>query len=142
MIEIERSSFGKNNLINEWSLTPYLRYGCAFGLFIQDSMKGFVIFLRSWDNPGSAYLMQIAIEEKSQGKGNGYYLLLQSLLNLKKNGLSIVGLTVDPNNLRARHLYCNRFGFEVAEHRKDEYGQGYDRLFLQLDLKNWNPEKL
>lgn len=82
-------------------------------------------------------MVEIAVERESQGKGYGSYLLLQSLLHLKKDGISTVTLTVDPNNLRARHLYCEKFGFEFAEYRKDEYGQGRDRLFLKLDLENW-----
>lgn len=93
--------------------------------------------MRAWDNPGLAYLVEMAVEGESQGKGYGYYLLLQSLHHLKKNGLSIVVLTVDPNNSRARHIYCDKFGFEFVEYRKNEYGQGRDRLFLRLELDNW-----
>lgn len=81
--------------------------------------------------------MEIAIERESQGKGYGYHLLLQSLLHLKKKGLSIVVLTVDPNNSRALHIYCDKFGFEFVEYRENEYGQGCDRMFLKLDLENW-----
>ncbi len=82
-------------------------------------------------------MVEIAVEGDCQGKGYGSYLLLQALLHLKKSGISIVTLTVDPNNLRARHLYCDKFGFEFVEYRKDEYGRGRDRLFLKLDLENW-----
>jgi len=138
IFEIELSAFG-DNLLNNWSLTPYLRHGCVFGLFICDSMKGFIIFIKSWDNPRFAYLAELAIERDSQGKGNGSYLLLQSLLHLKKNGLSSIGITVDPNNSHARHIYCDKFGFEIIEHRQDEYGKGRDRLYLKLDLENWDP---
>jgi [ribosomal protein S18]-alanine N-acetyltransferase len=94
-----------------------------------------------WDNPEFVYLTEIAVAGESQGKGYGYYLLLKSLLHLKKEGLSIVGLTVNPNNSRARHIYCEKFGFKLAEFRKNEYGQGQDRLFLTLDLKNWTPRQ-
>lgn len=138
IFEIERSAFG-NNLLNDWSLTPYLRYGCVFGLYICDSMKGFVIFIKSWDNPRFAYLAELAIEKDSQGKGNGSCLLLQSLLNLKKNGLSSIGITVAPDNSQARYIYCDKFGFEIVEYRHEEYGKERDRLFLKLDLENWNP---
>jgi ribosomal-protein-alanine N-acetyltransferase len=93
--------------------------------------------MRAWDNPGLAYLVEIAIEGESQGKGCGYYLLLQSLLHLKNDGLYTVVLTVDPNNSRARHIYCDKFGFEFVEYRENEYGKGRDRLFLKLDLEKW-----
>jgi ribosomal protein S18 acetylase RimI-like enzyme len=51
----------------------------------------------------------------SQGKGYGNYLLLQSLLQLKRSGLSKIGITVDPNNSRALHIYCDKFGFKYVE---------------------------
>lgn len=138
MLNIDSNAFN-GNLLNRWSLVPYIRYGHVFGLFDDSSLKGFAIFMRAWNNPGLAYLVEIAIEKESQGKGYGYYLLLQSLLDLQKSGLSSITLTVDPNNERARHIYCNKLGFEFVEYRKDEYGQGRDRLFLKLDLENWKP---
>jgi len=136
MLKIDYEAFNEN-LLSNWSLVPYIRYGHVFGLFACNTLKGFAIFVRDWENPKLAYLVEIAIERESQGKGYGYYLLLQSLLHLKKNGLSNVVLTVDPNNSRARHIYCDKFGFEFVEYQKNEYGQGRDRMFLRLDLKNW-----
>lgn len=138
ILKIEYSAFNKN-LLNKWSLTPYLRYGCVFGLFICESMKGFVIYIRLWDNPNSTYLVETAVEQDSQGNGNGCFLLLQSLQHLKESGFSDVYLTVDPENSRALHIYCDKFGFKLLEYRKNEYGQGYDRLFLQLNLDKWTP---
>jgi [ribosomal protein S18]-alanine N-acetyltransferase len=119
---------------------PYIRYGHVFGLFSCNYLKGFVIFIKEWDDPKLAYLVEIAIEGECQGKGYGCYLLSESLLQLQKNGFSNVALTVDPGNLRARHIYCDKFGFEFVEFRKNEYGKGRDRLFLRLDLENWIPK--
>ncbi|WP_255680695.1 N-acetyltransferase [Methanosarcina sp. DH2] len=118
-------------------MVPFIRFGHVFGLFTCNSLKGFAIFMRAWDNPEIAYLVEIAIEGESQGKGHGYHLMLQSLLHLKNDGISTVVLTVDPDNSRARHIYCDKFGFEFIEYRKNEYGQGRDRLFLRLDLEKW-----
>ena len=127
-------------LLNTWSLVTFIRYGHVFGLYSDDSLKGFAIFLRTWDNPRLINLVEIAIDKKSQGKGCGCYLLVQSLLDLKKSGLTNVVLTVDPNNAQAQHIYCDKFGFEFIEYRKNEYGQGRDRLFLGLNLEKWTSE--
>jgi ribosomal-protein-alanine N-acetyltransferase len=135
--KIEYEAFNEN-ILNNWSIVPYIRYGCALGLFTRSSLKGLVIFMRAWDDPKLAYLVEIAMGRESQGKGYGYYLLSQSLLHLKKNGFSTVALTVDPDNLRARHIYCEKLGFEFVEYRKNEYGQGRNRLFLKLDLEKWS----
>jgi [ribosomal protein S18]-alanine N-acetyltransferase len=136
MLKIDYDAFNEN-LLSNWSLAPYIRFGQVFGLFACNSLKGFAIFMRAWDNPGLAYLVEIAVEGESQGKGYGCHLLLQSLHYLKKNGFSIIVLTVDPNNSRARHIYCDKFGFEFVEYQENEYGQGRNRLFLRLDLENW-----
>ena len=136
ILKIDYEAFNEN-LLSNWSLVPYIRYGQVFGLFVHNALRGFAIFVRAWEDPKLAYLVEIAIERESQGKGYGYYLLFQSLLHLKKNGLSIVVLTVDPKNSRAQHIYRDKFGFELVEYRENEYGQGCDRMFLKLELKNW-----
>jgi ribosomal-protein-alanine N-acetyltransferase len=139
ILKIDSDAFN-GNILNRWSLVPYIRYGCVFGLFDCNSLRGFVIFMRVWDDPERAYLVEIAIEKESQGEGYGHYLFSQSLLHLQKSGFSSVTLTVDPDNVRARHIYCDKFGFEIAEYRENEYGNGRDRLYLKLDLENWMPE--
>lgn len=143
IFNIENETFGKNsnNLsLNIWSLQTFIRYGKVFGIFTEDSMEGFIIYVRSWINPNFAYLAKIAIKCESQGKGYGSYLLNESLLNLKKDGISFIGLTVDPANSRNLHIYREKFGFEVVEYRNEEYGPGYDRLFMRLDMANRTKE--
>ncbi|MCW4030458.1 MAG: GNAT family N-acetyltransferase [Candidatus Bathyarchaeota archaeon] len=138
LLKIDQTAFSKN-LLNSWILVPYLHMGNVFGVYAQGSLKGFAIYLKSWDEP-LVYLAELAIEKESQGKGYGYYLLFESLLQLKMGGVAKVGLTVDPNNERALRLYSERFGFKFVEFRKDEYGPGLDRLFLTLDLTEWTPK--
>lgn len=79
-------------------------------------------------------MVEIAIDRESQGRGYGSYLMSQSLANLKRNGISRVGLTVDPNNLRNLHIYRDKFKFGLVDYLKNEYGEGRDRLYLELDL--------
>ena len=123
ILKIDYDAFN-DNLLSNWSLVPYIRYGHVFDLIARNTLKGFAIFVKDWENPKLAYLVEIAIERESQGKGYGYYLLLQSLLHLKKNGVSNVILTVDPNNSRARHIYCDKFGFEFVEYRRMNMDKG------------------
>lgn len=116
------------------------RFFATEPLYDCDSLKGFIIFLKSWKDPKLAYLVEIAIEKNSQGKGSGSYLLSQSLFKLQKRKLSTVDLTVDPNNKQAKHIYCDKFGFESVKDLNNEYGQGKDRLLLRLDLEKWTPK--
>jgi ribosomal protein S18 acetylase RimI-like enzyme len=126
---------------NEWSLTTFIRYGKIFGLFNQNSLIGFILYMRSYDDPKFSYIAKLAVESGSQGKGYGSYLLKKTLLKLKRSGISFVGLTVDPNNSGNMHLYRDKFGFEVTAYHKNEYGVGYDRYFMTLNLENFDEKE-
>lgn len=141
IFKIEDETFGKesNNLsMNIWSLLTFIRYGKIFGFYNSGTLKGYAIYIKSWDDPTFVYLAKIAVDSECQGNGYGSILLTRSLNILKKSGIARIGLTVDPNNPRNIHLYCDKFGFHTTEFRKNEYGKGYDRLFMELDLKNWS----
>ncbi|MDW5564234.1 MAG: N-acetyltransferase [Methanomassiliicoccus sp.] len=135
MQRIDRSAFG-DDLLNIWSLTPFLRHGHVLGLFLNESMKGFVILIKDWDEPSHAHIAEMAIDKDSQGRGYGSHLLTNALSYLKMIGISSVSLTVDPNNVRALHLYRDKCGFKFVEYRRNEYGEGRDRLYLRLNLCN------
>lgn len=137
ILAIDLDAFGEKQL-NCWSLVPYIRYGYVFGLFKENVLQGFAIFIRNCNEPKFAYLVEIAVAKNSQNKGCGYQLLLRSLTELREKGITAVTLTVDPNNLHAMRMYT-KLGFEVAENnRKGEYGEGKDRKYLRLELKNLN----
>lgn len=133
ILDVDRDAF-HDTLLNKWSVPFYIGHGKVFGLFHDGSLKGFTIFLRSWDDPQLAYLVEIAVRESYQGRGGGTYLLQESISFLKGEGISSIALTVDPRNARAMHIYQDKFGFRFVEFRKDEYGKGIDRYYLKLDL--------
>jgi alanine racemase len=136
ILNIDQDAFGEN-LLNYWSLVPYFQIGHIFGLFVNNSLKGFAIFTKMWDNPKRVYLVEIGVNKESQGNGYGSYLLLNSILYLKDNGISTVCLTVDPDPKKPNLYFYTKFGFKKVEERKDEYGHGLDRFFLELDLATW-----
>lgn len=137
LMEIDHEAYA-DNMMNIYTAKTFIQYGKGFGLFDEDRLKGFVIFIRSWDDPCLAYLKKMAIEESVRGKGYGKLLLSTSLDAVRREGIARVVLTVAPNNLPALHLYRDQFGFRVLEYRAKEYGEGQDRLFLQLDLDDRN----
>ena len=137
ILMVERDAF-METLQNRWSVPYHIRHGRVYGLFVDGVMKGFTIFLRSWDDPGIAYLVQIAVQKDYQGNGGGTYLLQESLRSLIREGITAVTLTVDPRNARALHIYTEKMGFRIAEYRQDEYGEGTDRYYLRLDLRDWS----
>jgi len=137
MMEIDHEAYA-DNMMNVYTAKTFIQYGKGFGLFEEGRLKGFVVFIRSWDDPCLACLKKMVVEKSSRGKGFGMLLLSTSLDTIRKEGIVRVVLTVAPNNLPALHLYRDLFGFRVVEYRAKEYGEGQDRLFLQLDLDDHN----
>lgn len=133
ILEVDQDAF-HDTLLNKWSVPFYIGHGKVFGLYVEGSLKGFIIFMRSWDDPGLAYLVEIAIKEEYQGRGGGTHLLQESISHLREGRISSVALTVDPQNARALHIYLDKMGFRTIEFRRDEYGEGRDRYYLILEL--------
>jgi [ribosomal protein S18]-alanine N-acetyltransferase len=136
LLRIDHEAFN-DVVLNNWTLPAYLRNGRAFGLFVDEVLSGYAIYLRDWNDPGLAYLAEFAIDRAHQGKGYAAPLLSGSLSYLKRDKISSVGLNVDPKNSRALHVYQDKFGFRFVEHCPDEYGPGRDRSYLKLDLDKW-----
>jgi len=142
ILRVERDAFTET-LQSRWSVPYHMRHGRVYGLFVDEVLKGFTIFLRSWDDPCIAYLVQIAVQKDYQGNGGGPFLLQESLMSLIKEGITSVTLTVDPRNARALHIYMEKMGFQIADYRHDEYGEWTDRYYLKLDLRGWGgPENV
>src|SRR5665648_700125 len=108
--------------MDEWGLVPQIRHGNVF--ILKEEKKNRII--------------GFAILEEFQGQGLGYHLLVTICRNLIEQGFKSVTLTVDVNNPPAIKLYKDKLGFEIVEHRKDEYGKGHDRYIMELDLEKFN----
>jgi ribosomal protein S18 acetylase RimI-like enzyme len=60
-------------------------------------------------------------------------MLNQIIADIKKRNAQRAFLTVSPLNTGALILYL-KFGFKIYDFRKDVYGPGSDRAYLQLKL--------
>lgn len=139
IVNFGQDLFGELGM-DEWGLVPQIRHGNVFILKEENKQRliGFAILMREWENLNTAYLFDYAISEEFQGQGLGYHLLVSICRNLVEQGFKSVTLTVDVNNIAAIKLYKDKLGFEIVEHRKDEYGKGHDRYIMELDLENFN----
>jgi len=134
LAEIETQAFEGGGL-NEWTFVPFIRHGLVFCIRLQSEVVGVVEYMRDWDQPSIAYLIGISIHESHRGKNLGTTLLRDSMEELKHYNITNIELTVDPENHSAVAVYQRKLGFEVIEHRKNEYGDGKDRLAMSLILK-------
>jgi len=133
LIEIEKQAFGNAGL-DQWTLVPLIRHGKVIALRYKNEIIGGAQFIRDWEDSLRAYLVGIAINSDYQGKGLGTRFLNGCLAILKDEGIGSVELTVDPSNKPAVRMYKDKLGFKTIETRKNEYGNGADRLVMERKL--------
>ncbi|HWP95483.1 MAG TPA: GNAT family N-acetyltransferase [Syntrophomonadaceae bacterium] len=132
LVELESLAF-KTGGWNEWTFVPIIRHGLVFCFRLKGEVIGVAEYMRDWEQPSLAYLFGISIEEDHRGQNLGTILLRDSMEELKRQGISNVELTVSPENHPAIAVY-RKLGFEIIEYRKNEYGDGEDRLAMSLAL--------
>lgn len=122
--------------VDEFALVPQIRHGNVFVLKEIDRPKviGLANLMRDWDTDDTVYLSDLAIRDEYAGHGLGYEFLKVIAFNLVDQGFKIMGLTVDTENKPAIRLYKDKLGFEIVEFKKDEYGQGHDRYYMEWDM--------
>lgn len=138
MIAFGQNIFGDLGM-DEWGLVPQIRHGNVFVLKEENKRKliGFAILMRDWEDTDRAYLFDYAIAEDMQGQGLGYHFLVSICRSLIEQDFKFLSLTVDVDNPPAIRLYQDKMGFEIAEYRKDEYGEGHDRYIMVLNLQKF-----
>lgn len=131
--EIDRQAFGDAGL-DEWAIVPLIRHGRVMALRYQGEIAGSALFFRDWDSPTRAYLFSIAIDKRFRGQGLGTRFLKGCLSMMDKEGIHYVELTVDAANHQAVKVYQEKLGFKTVGQRENEYGEGEDRLVMELGL--------
>jgi ribosomal-protein-alanine N-acetyltransferase len=133
LAEMETQAFEGGGL-NEWTFVPFIRHGLVFCIRLQGEVVGVAEYMRDWEQPSIAYLIGISIDESHRGKNLGTTLLRDSMEELKRYNITNIELTVSSENHSAVAVYQRKLGFEVIEHRKNEYGDGKDRLAMSIIL--------
>ncbi|MBI2874672.1 MAG: GNAT family N-acetyltransferase [Firmicutes bacterium] len=135
LVGLEKEAFGEGGM-NEWIMAPFIRYGRVFILEVEGKIAGVAVLMRKWDEPEMAYLASISVRPDLRGRGLGSRFLRKALEQVMGDKCLKVRLTVDPANKAALRLYFDHFGFEPVRYRRDAYGEGEDRLVMELDLSN------
>lgn len=133
LVQLEQEAFGVGGM-NEWHLVPLIRYGRVFVAKENGAVIGSIQYMREWDRPTRAYLVGVSIAEKFRGKGFGTKLIGVTLQELRKENITEIELTVDPENRAAINIYSDKFGFVEVSTNLNEYGEGENRLVMVLTL--------
>lgn len=133
LVELEADAFGIGGM-NEWHLVPLIRHGHVYIIRRNGDIVGAVQYFLDWDNPKKAYMMGVSVAKEHRGQGLGTRFIQDTFEALSQEGIEEVELTVDPENVTAITIYENKLGFVVTDFRKNEYGEGEDRLVMKMSL--------
>ena len=136
LVQLDKEAFGEGGM-NAWHLVPLIRHGRVYILKKDKEITGSIQYMLDWDSPRKAYMVGVSIAKELRGLGLGTKLLTKSLTALSNEKIEEVELTVDPNNAGAVKVYESKLGFKVTHLRKNEYGEGEDRLVMLLSLANF-----
>jgi ribosomal-protein-alanine N-acetyltransferase len=132
--KLEIDNLGRDAAINEWQLPVIIRYG---RMIVAETAGGRIAgvceVLREWSDDKIAFIHSFYIIREQRKKGIGRRLLAYVLDYLRKENFLAAELTVNPENQAAKNLYSSA-GFSEKEIRKNEYGNGNDRLLMKIEL--------
>ncbi|MBC8274584.1 MAG: GNAT family N-acetyltransferase [Chloroflexi bacterium] len=134
IIEADNDAFGKPTF-SPWTLEAVMRFGKVFVGYEGEELVAVGEFIRDWNDPKNVYVVGLSVKPKKQNRGYGTLLLKSALEQLKEEGFSSVVLHVAESNPRALHIY-NKLGFQDIGLRKNEYGDGEDRILMRKVLED------
>lgn len=120
---------------SRFSLGAFLRHGRVYVAQVDDVLVGSCHCLRDFSNPDEVVIFNMSLRPGWRGNGLGRQFLAEILEKLRARGVKSVSLQVADNNLPARRLYRDKFGFEEIERHPDEYRNGQDYCQMRLILK-------
>lgn len=135
MMELEVDAFPGLGAVDEQTLVPLARYGKIILYKQQGDKKPVAVCecMRDYHDPDKVYIFGYYVRSDQKGRRIGTKFLNEVLPLLKKDGFKKVCLTVSFSNTAAVKLYEN-LGFSIKEIRKDEFGEGEDRLYMEAGL--------
>jgi [ribosomal protein S18]-alanine N-acetyltransferase len=92
----------------------------------------------SADDPGCAWILDLAVHPKVQGKGLGSAMLGRVLERFHAHGIREVRATVSPKNAPSLALF-KRAGFVIERTEPAYFGPGQERHVVRLELESEAP---
>jgi ribosomal-protein-alanine N-acetyltransferase len=119
---------------------PYSKY--LFNIFLNDPSILFLVCLNNEETIGYAisslknikgHIISLAVHPKFRRKGIGSALLKEILTLMKKEGISIVELEVNENNVSGINFY-KKHGFKFLKKIKKYYEDGSNAFLFYKNL--------
>ena len=136
VLDIEKEAFDKG-AIHQWVLAPFVISQKVLLCRIENEIAGMGIFLKSF-NKSEVFFFSFALKKKFQGKGLGRFFFGKTVEYIFENYSDIksIKLTVDPLIPKNIKLFKS-FGFSEIQYFKNFYGNGIDRIYMELKRENF-----
>lgn len=109
VVDVDAAAFGPLWAYNEPTLRLAQREAVYFSVIEQAGQ--IVAYQISTNHYGSGHLARLAVRPGLQGQGYGSALVSDMLHHFDQQGVRVISVNTQKDNLRSRRLY-NRFGFE------------------------------
>ncbi|HEX7709272.1 MAG TPA: GNAT family N-acetyltransferase [Thermoanaerobaculia bacterium] len=119
------------------TIVQYLELFAASSLVAIRSERcvGALIAGASVDDPGCAWVLDLAVHPQAQGKGLASAMLGRVLVRFRDHGVGEVRATVSPKNAPSLALF-SRAGFVIERTEPAYFGAGEVRHILRLELES------
>ena len=122
---------------SRYTLGGIMRFGRIYLIKADDLVIGACHTFRSFDDPESVVIFNMALRPGWRGHGLGSRLLRGVLLRLRARDVKRVVLAVAGNNHRAISVYRTKFGFRPIDLLQNEFNNGQAYHLMQLELADW-----
>ena len=115
LAEIEMESYEGDSALSMFNLIAMLRHARVYIAWENESVIGYVYFMRSFDNFDKVFLHSINIVDTVSYPDLGVSLLNVAFSDMAASGVKVVEVNVDPTNHNAIKKYKDQLGFVPSD---------------------------
>ncbi|WP_438350053.1 GNAT family N-acetyltransferase [Paenibacillus sp. FA6] len=116
----------------EQAIQAYITRSKCFVKEVDGNMVGTYVLLPT--RPHTMEIMNIAVEESSQGKGIGQQLIHHAIQTSKELGYTCMEIGTGNSSIAQLYLY-QKCGFRIVSIDKDYFTHHYDELIIENGLQ-------
>ena len=122
---------------SRYTIGGLMRFGRCFVIKADTLVIGACHTFRSFDDPETVVIFNMALRPGWRGHGLGTRFLRGVLERLRQHGVKGVDLAVASNNHRAIAVYRTKFGFKSIDLLPNEFNNGQEYHLMRLELAEW-----
>ncbi len=134
LIEIENQYYDETGSLDAFDIISLLRHARVYVAVENETVLGYAIYQKNFDEPEKAYLHSISIVDPQSYPSLGTSLLNITFNDLASFGTKILEVNVDPNNTNALKKYTDQLGFAICEELESDIFENNKIIILRKKL--------